>query len=74
MNATIKVPVEWVEAIGQLCLTAKRDARFQQLVDGDIAGKLNADERAELEALIELNERLSLVRTEALLLLGRRPS
>ena len=72
MNATIKVRVEWLETIGQLCLAAKSDARVQQLMDGDSAGRLTADERVELAALIELSERLSLVRTEASFLLGRR--
>ena len=72
MNATIKVPVEWLETIGRLCLAAKSDARLQQLIDGDETGMLIADERVELAALIELSERLSLVRTEASLLLGRR--
>jgi len=36
-------------------------------------GLLQESERAELEALVELSEQLSLVRGEALQILGRQP-
>ena len=74
MNTTIDAPVEWVETIGQLRLPSKADDRLQQLMDRNNEGELAAGEREELESLVELSERLSLVRTEALLLLGRRPT
>lgn len=74
MNATIDAPVEWVETIGQLRLPNKADGRLQQLMDRNNEGELATGEREELESLVELSERLSLVRAEALLLLGRRPS
>jgi hypothetical protein len=74
MNTTIDAPVEWVETIGQLRLPSKADSRLQQLMDRNNEGELAAGEREELESLVELSERLSLVRAEALLLLGRRPS
>jgi hypothetical protein len=74
MNTTIDAPVEWVETIGQLRLPSKADGRLQQLMDRNNEGKLAAGEREELESLVELSERLSLVRAEALLLLGRRPT
>ena len=74
MNTTIDAPVEWVETIGQLRLPSKADGRLQQLMDRNNEGGLAADEREELESLVELSERLSLVRAEALLLLGRRPT
>ncbi len=74
MNTTIDAPVEWVETIGQLRLPSKADCRLQQLMDRNNEGELAAGEREELESLVELSERLSLVRAEALLLLGRRPS
>jgi len=74
MNTTIDAPVEWVETIGQLRLPSKADDRLQQLMDRNNEGELAADEREELESLVELSERLSLVRAEALLLLGRRPT
>jgi hypothetical protein len=74
MNTTIDAPVEWVETIGQLRLPSKANGRLQQLMDRNNEGGLAADEREELESLVELSERLSLVRAEALLLLGRRPT
>lgn len=74
MNTTIDAPVEWVETIGQLRLPSKADDRLQQLMDRNNEGELAAGEREELESLVELSERLSLVRAEALLLLGLRPN
>lgn len=74
MNTTIDAPVEWVETIGQLRLPSKADDRLQQLMDRNNEGELATGEREELESLVELSERLSLVRAEALLLLGRRPT
>lgn len=74
MSTTIDAPVEWVETIGRLRLPGKSDVRLQQLMDRNNEGELDAEEREELESLVELSERLSLVRAEALLLLGRRPS
>ncbi|BBO30858.1 hypothetical protein [Lacipirellula parvula] len=74
MNTTVDAPVEWVETIGQLRLPTKSDERLQQLMDRNNEGQLAAGEREELESLVELSERLSLVRAEALLLLGRRPT
>jgi hypothetical protein len=43
------------------------------LMDRNNEGKLTDQERADLAALAELSERLSLVRAEALHLLGRKP-
>ncbi len=73
MSTTIDAPLEWVETIGRLRLPGKADARLQELMDRNTEGCLTATERQELESLVELSERLSLVRAEALLLLGRKP-
>jgi hypothetical protein len=73
MSSTIDAPLEWVESVGQLRLPAKADARLQDLMDRNTEGEISVSERAELESLVELSERLSLVRAEALLLLGHRP-
>lgn len=74
MSTTVDAPVEWVETIGRLRLPSKADVRLQQLMDRNNEGELDAEDQEELESLVELSERLSLVRAEALLLLGRRPS
>jgi hypothetical protein len=73
VGATITAPVEWVEAVGNLHLPAKADHRLQELMDRNNEGVLLESERGELEALVELSERLSLVRAEALHILGKQP-
>lgn len=73
MDALIPAPAEWVESIGQLRLPSKTNMHLQQLMDRNTEGQLSATEREELEALVELSEKLSLVRAEAIQLLGRKP-
>jgi hypothetical protein len=73
VSSTIDAPVEWVEAVGNLRLPPKADERLQELMDRNNEGLLTEAERADLESLVELSERLSLVRAEALRLLGRKP-
>ena len=73
MSSTIAAPVDWVEAVGNLHLPSKADRRLQELMDRNNEGLLQQAEREELEALVELSERLSLVRGEALQILGKRP-
>jgi hypothetical protein len=71
--STIPAPSEWVATIGELRLPSKSDVRLQQLMDRNNEGEITSSEREELESLVELSERLSLVRAEALHLLGREP-
>lgn len=73
MSSTIAAPVEWVEAVGNFQFPPKADHRLQELMDRNNEGLLEEDERQELEALVELSERLSLLRGEALQILGKRP-
>ena len=73
MSPTIAAPLEWVEAVGNLHFPSKADDRLQQLMDRNNEGLLQESEREELEALAELSERLSLVRGEALHILGKQP-
>ena len=73
MSSTIDAPLEWVETVGNLRLPPRADQRLQALMDRNNEGLLTDTERAELEALVELSERLSLVRAGALHLLGRSP-
>ena len=69
----ISAPVEWVQLVSELRLPPKTDRRLQELMDRNTEGRLTATERAELEALVEVSETLSLARAEALHLLGRKP-
>jgi len=73
MSTTIAAPVNWVEAVGKLHFPAKADRRLQELMDRNNEGLLEPSEREELDALAELSEQLSLVRAEALQILGKRP-
>lgn len=73
MSSTIAAPVNWVEAVGKLHFPSKADRRLQELMDRNNEGLLDGSEREELEALVELSEQLSLVRGEALQILGKRP-
>jgi hypothetical protein len=73
MDSVISAPVEWVETVGKLHFPAKADHRMQILMDRNNEGLLDEDEREELEALTELSEMLSLVRAEALEILGKKP-
>ena len=74
MASTIDAPLQWVESITMLRLPEHADQRLQELMDRNNEGKLTENEKADLEALAELSEQLSLVRAEALHLLGRKPS
>jgi hypothetical protein len=74
VSSTIDAPLEWVESVGDLRLPPKADQRLQELMDRNNEGSLSDGERADLESLVELSERISLVRAQALHLLGRKPA
>jgi hypothetical protein len=69
----VSAPVDWVESLSDLRLPAKADRRLKELMDRNTEGQLSEEQRADLESLVEVSETLSLVRAEALHLLGRRP-
>jgi hypothetical protein len=73
MNSTIAAPIDWVEAVGNLRFPSKADHRLRELMDRNTEGRLRESEKEELEALVELSEQMSLVRAEALQILGKRP-
>jgi hypothetical protein len=73
MSATIAAPVDWIKAVGNLRFPSKTDHRLQDLMDRNNEGLLQEPEKEELEALVELSEQLSLVRGEALQILGTQP-
>jgi hypothetical protein len=72
--SVISAPVDWVESVGRLKLPPRADRRLQELMDRNTEGKLTERDREDLEALVALSETLSLVRAEALHLLGRKPA
>jgi hypothetical protein len=73
VNSTIAAPVDWIEAVGNLHFPSKANHRLQELMDRNNEGLLQESEREVLEALVELSEQMSLLRGEALQILGRQP-
>lgn len=73
MAAVVEAPLEMLEAVAALRLPPKADRHLQALMDRNTNGALTPAERDELEALVELSEMISLVRAEALHLLGSHP-
>ena len=73
MSALISAPSSWIETISNLRLPPKADGRLQELMDRNNEGELSVAERDEMAAWVELSEQLSLVRADAMQLLGRRP-
>ena len=74
MNAVIETPREVLEVVAALRLPPREDRRLQSLMDRNTEGTLTPEEREQLEALVEWSESLSLVRADALHLLGLNPS
>ena len=68
---TIETPVEPVTSVADLRSPSKIDARLQALMDRNTEGQLSEAEREELAVLVELSETLSLLRVQALRVLGR---
>ena len=73
MDTTVNAPLEWVESITMLRLPQHADQRLQDLMDRNNEGNLTEQEKADLASLAEMSEQLSLLRAEALRLLGRKP-
>ncbi|QEH35397.1 hypothetical protein OJF2_39490 [Aquisphaera giovannonii] len=73
MATVMQAPREMVEAVADLRLPPKADRRLQSLMDRNSDGVLTAEERDELEALVELSESIALLRAQALRALGRPP-
>ena len=68
---TIETPIELVTSVADLRFPPKIDAHLQTLMDRNTEGELSDTEREELEALVELSETISLLRVQALRVLGR---
>lgn len=70
--STVAAPVEMIESVAELRLPPRSDRRLQLLMDRNTEGSLTAEERDELEALVEWSESISLMRAQALQVLGRK--
>lgn len=74
MTATITAPASWIESISDFQFPAETDRHLQKLMDRNNEGLLQPSEKEELAALAALSEGISLLRAQALQLLGKRPS
>ena len=72
MAAVIAAPKSWVASVGRLTLPKKSERRLQSLMDRNNDGLLTPAERRELTALVEWSENVSLIRAQALQLLGKK--
>jgi hypothetical protein len=72
MAAVIAAPKSWVASVGRLSLPKRSARRLQILMDRNNDGLLTPVERRELTALVEWSENVSLIRAQALQLLGKK--
>ena len=70
---TIIASPEWVESVSRLEFPNQTNIRMQWLMSRNNEGLLSETERQELGSLVEMSESISIVRAEALRLLGRQP-
>ena len=74
LSQRIGVEMPITEGVYQMLYEGKTPQQLlQELMDRNNEGQLGNREREELEAVVELSEKLSLVRSEAFLILGKRP-
>ncbi len=74
MTATIAAPTSWIEEIGNFRLPDETDRRLQSLMERNNEGILQPSEKEDLAALAALSEEISLLRAQALQLLGKKPA
>lgn len=71
MATVVQAPLQMIESVAALRFPPQADRRLQLLMDRSTEGALTDEERQELAALVELSEAMSLVRAQALHVLGR---
>jgi hypothetical protein len=74
MSGEVPTPRALLESVADMRFPVKTDERLTWLMGRNTDGQLTATERDELESLVELSHTISLVRAEALRVLGRRPA
>lgn len=74
MSSVVEAPVNLIESVADLRFPPRADARVRALMDRNTNGLLSPDEKAELEAWVEVSENIALVRARALRVLGRAPT
>ena len=70
----IPAPRELLEQAADLRFDPVTDARLQHLMERHNFGELNEAERQELAGYVAMNQRMSIIRGLALVVLGRKPA
>ena len=65
MSRTVEIPLDLLEEVAQLEFPSSMQKALARLMDRNNEGKLSKEERIELQALVDLNERLSLLKGRA---------
>lgn len=71
MPKTVEAPADFLEELANFLLPESTQRRLESLMDRNTEGALGPDEAEELNALVEMSERISLLKGRALLILGR---
>ncbi len=74
MSVMIEAPVDLMEAVAHLRLPPHADRQLQDLMDANNNGLLTDSEREQLADLVDWSESLSLLRAQAMHLLGEQPA
>ena len=74
MPAMIEAPVDLMESVAHLRLPPHVDRQLQDLMDANNNGVLTDAEREQLADLVKWSETVSLLRAQALHLLGEQPT
>ncbi len=69
MASTIEIPTKFLKEMADFQFPPSAQERLNQLMDKNNEGELNEPERAELSSLVELNERVTLLKSQAKLFL-----
>jgi len=69
MEQTIEIPVQFLMEMARFELPASTQEKLDRLMDKNNEGLLSDEEREELKALVEINERVSLLKGRAKLFL-----
>lgn len=69
MPQTIQAPFEYIEELAHLEFPSSTRGKLRNLMDRNSEGTITQEEKRDLRALVELSERLALIRGQAKVLL-----
>lgn len=71
MSITIETPVELLREMAQFEFPPSTQEKLNQLMEKNTEGNLTEPEKKELRALVDINERVSIIKAQAKLLLAQ---